>query len=284
MIRFRFVHDNQAELPIKRMCELVEIPRSSFYAWTNRTPSARAVADTELLDQIREIHVRSRRTYGAPRVHGQLTRIGVRASRRRVARLMAVNGLVGAHARKRRRRGRPDTGGAPDRLNRNFTADRPNQAWVADITEFRTGEGKLYLAGIRDLFHRGIVGWDTSARQDSILVVNALTMALTRTGDPGEVVHHSDKGSADTSLDFAFTAGNAEVVLSFGSTGDCFDNAAMETSGRDSRSSSPGSGAASGSTREPKRTPTGSSSSRHLTNRRCQAAAAAGGGKAMAGS
>jgi transposase InsO family protein len=224
-----FVQDNQADLPVTRMCELVEVPRSSFYAWVNRTPSARAVADGELFEQIREIHVRSRRTYGSPRVHGQLARLGVHVSRRRVARLMADNSLVGAHARKRWRRGRPDTGGAPDRLNRNFVVEAPNVAWVADVTEFATGDGKLYLAAIRDLFHRGIVGWDTSGRQDSILVVNALTMALARTGRPTEVIHHSDKGSIYTSLDFAFNAGNADVSLSFGSTGDCFDNAAMET-------------------------------------------------------
>jgi transposase InsO family protein len=195
------------------MCELVEVPRSSFYAWVNRSPSARAVADGELFEQIREIHVRSRRTYGSPRVQGQLARLGVRVSRWRVARLMADKGLVGAHARKRWRRGCPDTGGAPDRLNRNFVVAAPNVAWVADVTEFATGDGKLYLAAIRDLSYRGIVGWDTSGRQNSILVVNALPMALARTGRPIEVIHHSDKGSIYTSLDFAFNAGNADVSL-----------------------------------------------------------------------
>jgi putative transposase len=108
---------------------------------------------------------------------------------------------LSAHARKRWRRGRPDTGGAPDRLNRNFAVQAPNVAWVADVTEFATGDGQLCLMAIRDLFRRGIVGWNTSGRQDSILVVNALTMALARTGRPAEVIHHSDKGSIYTSLD-----------------------------------------------------------------------------------
>lgn len=229
MIGFRFVHDNQADLPVKRMCELVEVPRSSFYAWVARVPSPRELADQVLFEQIREIHRRSRRTYGAPRVQGQLARLDVRVSRRRVARLMAANGLVGAHARKKWRRGRPDAGGAPDLLRRDFTAERPNQRWVADITEFATGEGKLFLAAIRDLCHRGIVGWDSSGRQDAALVVSALTMALARTGHPGDVTHHADKGPQYTSLDFAFAAGNANMSLSFGSTGDAFDNAAMET-------------------------------------------------------
>ena len=211
------------------MCELVEVARSSYYAWITHTPSAREIADGELLEVIRGIYRRSRNTYGVPRVYGQLRRSGRPVARSRVARLMRADGLVGAHASKKWRRGRPGAGGAADLLNRDFVAAAPNQRWVADVTEFATGEGKLYLAAVRDLFHRGIVGWDTSGRQDAVLVVSALTMALARTGHPAEVVHHSDKGSIYTSLDFAFAAGNAEMTLSFGSTGDAYDNAAMET-------------------------------------------------------
>jgi len=229
VIRFRFVQDNMTELPVKRMCELTEVPRSSFYAWLTRTPSARDVADAALLEVIRDIYARSRNTYGVPRMVGQLHRRGHRVSRGRVARLMRANNLIGAHASKKWRRGRPDAGGIPDLLQRNFRADAPNQRWVADITEFVTGDGKLYLAAVRDLFHRGIVGWDTAGRQDAALVVSALTMALARTGHPTNVVHHADKGTQYTSLDFAFAAGNADMQLSFGSTGDAYDNAAMET-------------------------------------------------------
>jgi putative transposase len=190
VIRVRFVHDNMTELSVERMCELIEVPRSSFYAWLTRSPSAREVSDAVLIGKITEIHSRSRRTYGAPRVHGQLQLAGVRVSRKRVARLMQQGGLVGAHTRKKWRRGRPDAGGVPDLLKRDFTATSPNERWVADITEFPTGEGKLFLAGVRDLFHRGIVGWDTSSIQNSTLVVNALTMALVRTGHPDGVKHH----------------------------------------------------------------------------------------------
>ena len=111
-----------------------------------------------------------------------------------------------------------------------FTAERPNLRWVADITEFPTGEGKLHLAAIRDLCHRGIVGWSMDEHQDALLVVDALTMALGRTApDPDGLIHHSDRGTQYTSLDFVMAAGHAGLQLSFGSTGDCFDNAAMET-------------------------------------------------------
>jgi len=93
VIRLRFVRDNMAELSVERMCLLVEVPRSSFYAWLNHTPTARQTADQALLAQITDIHARSRRTYGAPRVHGQLVRAGVRVGRKRVARLMRSKGL-----------------------------------------------------------------------------------------------------------------------------------------------------------------------------------------------
>jgi putative transposase len=138
---------------------------------------------------------------------------------------MRANGLVGAHASKKWRRGRPDAGGLVDLLQRDFTASAPNQRWVADATEFPTDDGKLYLAGIQDLFHRGIVGWDTSGRQDSTHVVNALTMALTRTG-------HLSMSRTTPTRDRStrrWTSRNSNVALSFGSTGDAFDNAAMET-------------------------------------------------------
>jgi transposase InsO family protein len=182
-----------------------------------------------LFEHIARIHRDSRGTYGAPRVHGQLRRRGHRVGCKRVARLMRDNGLQGAHRRKWRRR-RPDVAPAPDRLERNFAAERPNMRWVADISEFPTGEGKLHVAGVRDLCHRGLVGWAMGAHPDTELVVDALVMALSRcTPDADGLVHHSDRGSQYTSLDFCATADLAGLQVSFGSTGDCYDNAAMET-------------------------------------------------------
>jgi putative transposase len=227
--RFCFVEDHRDTYQVKRLCELVEVSRSGYYRWAGAAPSARAVADAELLEEIRQIHTESRCTYGAPRVHGQLRRRGRRVGCKRVARLMRAEGLMGVHKRRRRRR-RPDIAPAPDRLNRDFTAERPNQRWVADITEFPTGEGKLHLAGVRDLCHRGLVGWSMGPRPDAELVVDALVMALGRAEpDDDGLVHHSDKGGAYVSGDFCSMADVAGLQVSFGSTGDCWDNAAMET-------------------------------------------------------
>ena len=230
MSRFRFVEDHRGVYDVKRLCHVVGVSRSGFYVWKGRCPSPRAVADAELLARIRTIHTDSRRTYGSPRVHGVLARKGCRVGRKRVARLMRADGLVGAHNRKKWRRRRPEVAPAPDRLNRQFRAVRPNMAWVADITEFPTGEGKLYVAGIRDLCHRGLIGWAMGEHQDAELVVDAMIMALGRCiPDEDGLVHHSDKGTQYTSLDFCAAADLHGLKVSFGSTGDCFDNAAMET-------------------------------------------------------
>lgn len=230
MSRFRFVEDHRDVYDVKRLCALVEVSRSGFYAWRTRPASTRSLTDAELFERISTIHSESRRTYGAPRVHGQLARRGINVGCKRVARLMRSNGLVGANPRRRWRRGRPDLAPAPDLLQRDFRAERPNQRWVADITEFPTNEGKLYVAGVRDLCHRGLVGWSMDEHPDAELVVDAMVMALGRcTPDPAGLIHHADRGSQYTSLAFCSSADLHGLTVSFSRTGNCFDNAAMET-------------------------------------------------------
>lgn len=195
MTRFRFVSEHRSEHPIKRLCELVEVSRSSYYEWASRPLSAHYLADAELANEIYDIHVASQRTYGAPRVDGQLRHRGRRHSRKRVARLMAQCGLVGAHSRRKWRRGRANTAPAPDLLQRDFTAERSDQRWVADISEFACRDGKLFLAGIKDLHDQSLVGWSMGERQTTDLVVSALVMALARRSPNGELIHHADRGS-----------------------------------------------------------------------------------------
>ncbi|QYG95851.1 IS3 family transposase (plasmid) [Iamia sp. SCSIO 61187] len=230
MTGFRFVDEHQAEYRISDLCRVAGASRSGFYAWRSRGPSERHLADAELLGEIRAIHEASRGTYGAPRVRGQLRRRGRRVSRKRVARLMATNGLVGAHSRRRWRRGRhPAMVPAPDLLNRDFTAPHSDLRWVADITEFACCDGKLYLAGIRDLHDRGLAGWSMGERQTTDLVVAALVMALGRRRPAGELVHHADHGPQYTSVEFTNRLADWDLAGSYGSVGDAFDNAAMET-------------------------------------------------------
>lgn len=228
MTGFRFVSEHHESYSVNRLCQVVGINRSGYRKWRDRAPSARTVADGFLLEVIWEIHESSRRTYGAPRVHGQLARRGIGVGRKRVARLMRDAGLVGVGGQRRWRRGRPDVAPAPDLVDRDFTAARPDELWVADITEFATGEGTLYLAGVLDVCTQKLVGWSMSHRATADMVIDAVAMAVQRQQIDGPLVHHSDRGPQYTSL--AFTAGLDDhgITASFGSTGDCFDNARME--------------------------------------------------------
>lgn len=223
-----FVHDHRAEFPVNKLCELVELARSTYYRFANPTLSERYLDDAYLCNEIFDIWVASRRTYGSPRVWGQLRRNGIRVGLNRVERLMRECGFVGAHGRRRWRKGRPDTAPAPDLLERDFTADASDLKWVADVTEFKCIDGKLYLAAIVDLCDRGVAGWSMSERNNTDLVIGALVMALGRR-DPGDdSLHHADRGSPYTSLEFTNRLADWNLNPSYGSTGDCFDNAAME--------------------------------------------------------
>ncbi len=228
MTGYRFVDDHKAEFDIVAMCRLLEISRSGYYDWRNRSVSDRDLANAYLANKIHSIYVASRRTYGTPRVVGQLRNNGTRCARGRVARIMSQNGWIGAHSRKKWRRGKRRPAPAADLLQRDFTASASNEKWVADITEFTCLDGKLYLAGLLDLHDTMMVGWSMGERQTTDLVVNAVVMALTRR-DPDGVVHHSDHGTQYTSLETENRMKAWSMTPSFGSVGDCFDNAKIES-------------------------------------------------------
>jgi putative transposase len=213
-----------------RLCQTMGVSPSGFYAWDSRPPSARAQVDALLREQIETIYIRSRRTYGAPRVHAELRALGVRSGRKRVARLMREAGLVGVHRRRPPRttwRDR-DVAPAPDLVHRQFATPAPNRLWVADITYVRTGAGWLYLAVVLDAFSRRVVGWAMSGLLEATLVLDALNMALwNRRPAPG-VVHHSDHGAQYTSLAYGRRCQEAGIVPSMGSAGDAYDNALAE--------------------------------------------------------
>ncbi len=221
---------NRADYPVATMCRLLGVSTSGFYAWLKRPESARARRDAELSDKVEAIHSRSRRTYGAPRIHAELRAEGEQVSRKRVARLMKARGLEGTSRRKGCRTtscneaARP----APDLVEREFTAEAPDRLWVVDITYVPTWEGFLYLAVVLDVFSRRIVGWTMAAHLRTELVLSALNMALWQR-QPKEVVHHSDQGCQYTSLAFSRRCEEAGVRPSMGSVGDCFDNAMAES-------------------------------------------------------
>jgi len=221
---------NRAEHAVATMCRVLGVSPSGYYAWCRRGPSARSRADAELAGRIRSIHQASRGTYGAPRIQAALQAEGRYHGGKRVARLMRAEGLQGVTRRKgtvttvRGEERRP----APDRVERDFTADAPDQLYVADITYIPTDAGFLYLAIVLDACHRAVVGWAMAQHLRTQLVVDALEMALHQR-QPTAVIHHSDQGCQYTSIEFGRRCHEADVRPSMGSVGDCFDNAMAES-------------------------------------------------------
>ena len=222
---------NQASFPVATMARVLGVSKAGYYAWAGRPPSARAEADAALLKRIRTVHVTSREIYGAPRVQAELRNAGERHSRKRIARLMREAGLVGASHRRggpvttrRDQEERP----APDLVDRDFTAEAPNQLWVADITYVPSAAGFVYLAVVLDAFSRRVVGWAMANHLRTDLVLDALEMAVGQRR-PREVIHHSDQGSQYTSLAFGTRCQEAGVRPSMGSVGDAYDNAMAES-------------------------------------------------------
>ena len=222
--------EQKAHHDVATMCRILGVSRSGYYAACGRAPSRRARDDAALTERIREIHTRSRQTYGSPRIHAELRYDGVRVGRKRVERLMRAAGIEGVSRRrktkttKRSGRERP----AADLVDRDFTADAPDQLWVADITYVPTWAGFLYLAVVLDVWSRRIVGWSMATTLHTKVVLDALAMAVEQR-QPVAVVHHSDQGSQYTSLEFGRRCREAGVRPSMGSVGDCYDNAMAES-------------------------------------------------------
>lgn len=191
---FSFVEAERARAPVSVLCRALGVSRAGYYAWRCRRPSAHARQDSRLRVTIREVFDRSRRTYGSPRIHGELHDRGVAVSRKRVIRLMQEQGLV-ARPKKRSRSSEVAEGKqvvAANLLAREFEADAPNRRWVGDTTELRAGGLRMFLAAVLDLYSRFVVGWAVSLVNDRHLVERALTMGLKRRGPATGLLHHSD--------------------------------------------------------------------------------------------
>ncbi len=221
---------NQAFYGVSMMCQVLGVSPSGYYAWRNRGPSSRSLADEALTERIRQIHEESRRTYGVPRVHFELVEKGDRIGRKRVARLMKAAGLQGVSRRKgiRTTVRCPEACPAPDLVERDFTVSGPDRLWVADITYIATWAGFLFLSVVLDAWSRKVVGWAMATHLKTELVLDALNMALWQRR-PTQVVHHSDHGTQYTSIAFGRRCREAGVRPSMGSIGDCYDNALCES-------------------------------------------------------
>lgn len=229
-MRFAFIAKHRGIWPVSWMCGALGVSRSGFHAWLTRAPSQRERDDEVIGARIKASHVGSYRTYGARRVWHDLLAEGISCGLHRIERLMRQQGL---RARPRRRGLPKDLGErsvvAGNLLDRQFTADRPNQKWIADFTYIWTAEGWLYVAAVIDLFSRRVVGWSMSDTMTAQLVTDALIMAIWRRGKPDALLHHSDQGSQYTSEQFQRLMADNGVTCSMSRSGNVWDNAAMES-------------------------------------------------------
>lgn len=230
-MRFRFIEENRAALPTERLCQIMNVSSRGYRAYRSRPISQSQRKDMVLLAHIREQHRLSLNSYGRPRMTEELKEIGLEVGHRRVGRLMGQNGI--SVVRTRKHKVTTDSNHkfniAPNLLNRNFTADHPNQKWVVDISYVWTQEGWLYLAVVLDLHSRRVIGWAVSNRMKRDLAIRALNMAIALRRPPKGCIHHSDRGSQYCSHDYQKLLRQHGFKVSMSGKGNCYDNAAMET-------------------------------------------------------
>ena len=231
-MKYAFMQAHEQEFSLKRMCQVLKVSRSGYYAWKGRPLSLQAQENEVLLSQIRSIHQKSQGSYGSPRIHTYLHSRGWTCSRKRVARLMRQHRIMG----KKVHRGVPLTTQArlgdriaPNLLQRQFYAAGPNLKWAGDITYIGTQEGWLYLAVLLDLYSRRIVGWAMGEHIDEELTQAALRMAQQgRQPEPG-LLHHSDRGRQYTSQAYQDQLAQVPCQVSMSRRGECYDNAVVES-------------------------------------------------------
>jgi putative transposase len=227
-----YIDRHKDRFGVEPICQLLPIAPSTYHAAKRRPPSARALRDQVLKAEIARVHAEHFGVYGARKVWRQLHREGIAVARCTVERLMRGLDLEGVRRGKPRRTTTP-TAGAPrpaDLVDRDFSAQRPNQLWVADLTYVATWSGFVYVAFVVDAFSRFIVGWQASRSLRTDLALDALEMAIwARRGGLDGLVHHSDRGGQDLSIRYTERLAEAGAVASVGSRGDSFDNALAET-------------------------------------------------------
>lgn len=225
-MKYATIKAHEAEFRVRLMCRVLDVSSGGYYAWRSRTPSEQAQTRAALDATVREEFKRRKGRAGAPRLSRHLGR-----GRRQVAQSLRRQGLRAKAARKFKATTNSNHSlpVAENLLQQDFTAQRPNQVWVGDITYIATDEGWLYLAVVMDLFSRKVVGWSMSDRMTATLVCDALRMALFRRKRPRGVIMHTDRGSQYCSREHRAVLDLNGLVASMSAKGNCYDNAAMES-------------------------------------------------------
>ena len=230
-MKYEFISDHCSGLRVEMMCRALKVSRSGYYAWADRGPSRREQTNQQLLVKIKRSYDDSRQLYGSPRVTVDLRESGETCNRKRVARLMRLNGLAAKTKRRFRitTNSRHNHAAAPNLVNQEFTAGKPGQLWTSDITYLWTKAGWLYLSVVLDVYNRQIVGWAMSERLNRQLVIASLQQAMNRRSPTENLIFHSDQGSQYTSDEFRQLLHNHGILASNSGRGNCYDNAITET-------------------------------------------------------
>jgi putative transposase len=230
-VKFAFIDAEKASFPISRMCRVLGVSQSGFFAWQERPACRRQQQDMIYLAHIRTAFALSNSTYGSPRMHRDLVDDGHEIGRHRTARLMRENQLIARQKRRFKRTTDSEHAWpvAPNLVAQDFTANAADRKWGADISYIWTAEGWLYLAVILDLFSRRVVGWATSDRLKRDLAVEALRRALVARDPAPGLVHHSDRGSQYCSVDYQALLRKRGILISMSGKGNCYDNSMVET-------------------------------------------------------
>ena len=230
-MRFALIDRAKAKFPVHRLCGVLGLSQSGYFAWRGRPACRRQRDDMVLLAHVRSGFALSNGTYGSPRMRRELQDAGLVVGRRRIARLIRDNGLQARHKRRFKRTTDSHHAGpiAPNLLDQDFTATGPNKKWGADISYVWTREGWLYLAVVIDLFARRVVGWATGDRLHRDLALAALRKALTMRRPAAGLIHHSDRGSQYCSIDYQAELEKNAILVSMSGKGNCYDNAMVET-------------------------------------------------------
>lgn len=229
-MKYQFIEMHRSTFRVKKMCRIFTISRSGYYGWKQRTGSSRKKENEKLIDHITTVYRINRQTYGSPRIAKELNSLGISCGKNRIARLMRVHGIRA----KTKRRYKVTTHSHHRRptvpnLLKGYPINKPNAAWVSDITYIRTYEGWLYLAVILDVFSRSIVGWSMGERLKDDLVIRAFLSAMGRRNPGASLIFHSDRGSQYASYRFRDLLAQHGIIQSMSAPGNCYDNAMAES-------------------------------------------------------
>ena len=230
-MRYQFIRVHQTAHRVSRLCQVLGVSRSGYYAWCMRPVSCRVHQNQQLLTQIRQMHIQTKGRYGAVKLWQALRATGVTVGRHRVARLRRQVGLEANRTRRFRvyvehHQWAPP---APNRLQQTFVAPHPNQVWAGDLTMIPTRAGKVYLAVVLDLYSRRVVGWAMSPKPEKQVAITALQMALSQRRPQPGLIHHTDRGAQYVSIAYRQLLQAAGLIASMSRRGNCYDNAVVES-------------------------------------------------------